>query len=147
MTRGLILSGSGSNGSNCKWMTERPLVLVVDDDDDNLLLMSYALESFGVTFIGESDGQAALDLARDQAPDLILSDIVLPNISGIEFLHLLKQDNQICHIPVIAVTALASADDRENLLAEGFVDYISKPFLIEDLQLVIERYFPLLRLA
>lgn len=119
---------------------EHPLVLAIDDDDDNLLLISYALEMFGCQFVSESDSQLAVSLAREHQPDLILLDILLPHLSGIDIIHSLKQDSHTCHIPVVAVTALASEDNRQQLLSEGFVGYISKPYMLEDLEAIIRRY-------
>lgn len=117
-----------------------PLVLVVEDDDDNLLVIRYALESFGCRFIGQSDSQAVISLAKECKPNLILMDILLPHIDGIELLHRLKQDALTCDIPVIAVTALARAEDRQNILLSGFADYISKPYMLDDLEALIRRH-------
>lgn len=120
-----------------------PLVLVVEDDDDNLLVIRYALESFGCRFIGQSDSHAVISLAKECKPDLILMDILLPHIDGIELLHRLKQDALTCQIPVIAVTALARTEDRQNILRSGFADYISKPYMLDDLEALIRRYLQL----
>ena len=118
----------------------QPLVLVIDDDDDNLLLMKYALEMFNCVFLGRTDGLEALSLAQTCQPALILLDIVLPKFSGIDLLHQLKQNEQTKHIPTIAVTALARNEDRQELLAAGFDDYISKPFCLDDLEGLVRTY-------
>lgn len=118
----------------------QPLVLVIDDDDDNLLLMKYALEMFNCVFLGRTDGLDALPLAQTCQPALILLDIVLPQFSGIDLLQQLKQNEQTRHIPTIAVTALARTEDRQELLEAGFDDYISKPFLIDDLEVLVQTY-------
>jgi CheY-like chemotaxis protein len=117
-----------------------PLILVVEDDDDNLLLIRYALESFNYGFIGQNDSRKALATAKECLPDLILMDILLPNVDGIQLVKHLKQDEITRGIPVIAVTALAKMEDRESLLLEGFVDYISKPYMLDDLEAIIRRH-------
>jgi CheY-like chemotaxis protein len=121
-------------------VSTHPLILVVEDDDDNLLLIRYALESFNCRFVGESDSRKALSTARECKPDLILMDILLPNVDGVQLVKRLKQDELTKAIPVIAVTALAKMEDRENLLLSGFVDYISKPYMLDDLEAAIRRH-------
>ncbi|WP_088890151.1 response regulator [Leptolyngbya ohadii] len=118
----------------------KPLVLVVDDDEDNLLLLEYCLELFNCRFVGNSDGKNLVALVQTLQPDLILLDIVLPQQSGIELMHQLRESSLTRSIPVVAVTALARLEDRLRLLAEGFDDYLSKPFLLDDLQSTVERY-------
>ncbi|GAB4385205.1 MAG: hypothetical protein Kow00121_49870 [Elainellaceae cyanobacterium] len=120
--------------------SQLPLILAVDDDDDNLLLISYVLETFGCQCISQTDGEAALAIAKEHRPDLVLLDILLPNVDGIEFVHRLRQDSMTADIPVVAVTALARSEDRQTILLSGFTDYISKPYMLEDLEAVIRRY-------
>lgn len=117
-----------------------PLVMAIDDDSDSLLLVQYALEGFGFAFVGESDSRLALAVAKQHQPDLILLDILLPNLSGMDVIRLLKQDAQTCQIPVIAVTALASDDNRQLLLKAGFEDHISKPYMLDDLEAIVRQY-------
>ncbi|MGB3493032.1 MAG: response regulator [Elainellaceae cyanobacterium] len=117
-----------------------PTVLAVDDDSDNLLLLGYILEGFNCMTLAESDGRAALELAQKIKPKLILLDILLPSLSGIEIIRHLKSNPHTCDIPVIAVTALARQDDQEMLLAEGFSSYISKPYLLTEVERMIGRY-------
>lgn len=117
-----------------------PTVLAVDDDSDNLLLLSYILEGFNCVTLSESDGSAALRLAQEIKPKLILLDILLPGLSGIEVMRYLRANPGTCDIPVIAVTALAQKRDQDQLLAEGFAAYVSKPYLLVDLEKVIGRY-------
>jgi CheY-like chemotaxis protein len=119
---------------------DQPLILAVDDDDDNLLLLSYALETFGCRFISRSNSQTALDVAKTYRPDLILLDILMPHVDGMEVVQHLKHDTVTCNIPVIAVTALARAEDRQTILQAGFTDYLSKPYMLEDLEALIHRY-------
>lgn len=122
-----------------KQNSEQPLILVVEDHHDSLLLIGYALESLGCRFICQSDSSTTLLVAKEYQPDLIMLDILLPGLSGTDVVHYLKQEPLTREIPVIAVTALASRDDRERLLSAGFDDYMSKPYMIEDLETMIRR--------
>ena len=115
----------------------QPLILAVDDDDDNLLLLDYAIELFGCKFVGRSSCQAALSLIEECQPDLILLDILLPEVDGISFVQELRQNPRTYQIPIIAVTALARAEDRETIMLSGFTGYISKPYMLEDLEELI----------
>jgi CheY-like chemotaxis protein len=122
-----------------KYNSQQPLILAVEDHDDSLLLLSYALESLGCRFICQHDSSTTLPVAKEYQPDLIMLDILLPGLSGVDIVHYLKQEPLTCEIPVIAVTALAGKDDRARLLAGGFDDYISKPYMIEDLEAILHR--------
>ncbi|BAY33394.1 two-component system, regulatory protein [Nostoc carneum NIES-2107] len=122
-----------------KQNSPRPLILAVEDHDDNLVLMSYALESLGCRFICQKDSTNTVLVAKEYQPDLILLDILLPTISGIDVVRYLKQDALTCKIPVVAVTALASREDQERILQAGFNAYLSKPYMIEELETVIRR--------
>lgn len=115
----------------------KPLVLAVDDDEDNLLLLTEVLTPLSCTFITATYGQQALNLAIEQQPALILLDVMLPDISGIEIVRQLKQNPQTMTIPVIAVTALARQEDRDRLFLAGCDDYVSKPYMLDDLEAVI----------
>ena len=84
------------------------------------------------------DGRQALGLAIEQQPALILLDVMLPDISGVEIVRQLKQNSQTLTIPVIAVTALARQEDRDRLFLAGCDDYISKPYMLDDLEAVIQ---------
>ena len=118
----------------------RPLVLAVDDNEDNLLLLIQVLKLLGCSFISSKDGQTALLMAQNYQPDLILLDIMLPNLNGVEVAKRLKQDTQTMTIPIIAVTAMARAEDRERFLLAGCNDYIKKPYTIDELEAKIRRY-------
>lgn len=119
--------------------SQQPLILAVEDDDDNLLLISYALESLGCRFICQTDSTSTVLVAKEYQPDLIMLDILLPTFNGIDVVHHLKREPLTYHIPVLAVTALATREDRQQILKAGFNDYISKPFLLEDLETVVRR--------
>jgi CheY-like chemotaxis protein len=133
---------AGFVGSQNSIATE-PRILVVDDDEDSLLLMAYALEPMKCSIIKAVDGLSALSLARTYQPDLILLDIVLPYMDGIEVISLLRKDSITKTIPVIAVTALAIAQVRDRLLVAGFNDYVSKPYMLEEIEAKVQRYLRL----
>jgi CheY-like chemotaxis protein len=122
-----------------KYDSQQPLILAVEDHDDSLLLISYALESLGCRFICQPDSTTTVVVAQEYQPDLIMLDILLPSLNGIEVVRHLKQEPLTRDIPVLAVTALATREDRERIIKAGFNDYISKPYMIEDLEAVIRR--------
>lgn len=117
-----------------------PLVLAVDDNEDNLILLMHVLQLLQYSLITASNGETAVLMAQDHQPDLILLDIMLPDISGIEVVNRLKQNPLTRTIPVVAVTALARTQDRDRILLAGCNEYISKPYIIEELEALIDRY-------
>ncbi|MGB3311699.1 MAG: response regulator [Nodosilinea sp.] len=119
---------------------QSPVVLVVDDDDDSLTLMAYILEHLPCETHFVADGLSALEAARQHHPHLILSDIYLPQVDGYSLIQQLRADADIRDIPVVAVTALAGQENRQKIMTAGFDDYISKPFLIERLEHLINRF-------
>lgn len=121
-------------------ITNQPVILAVDDDEDNLVLLSEVLTHLSCLFITATHGQTALHLAQSCQPDLILLDVMLPDLSGIEVVQRFRQNPQTMNIPVVAVTALARSEDRDRLILAGFNDYISKPYMLDDLEAVIHRY-------
>lgn len=129
-----------SRGSGQPNVDQQRLVLAVDDNEDNLMLITFVLELFGCSFISASDGQTALSLIQDNHPDLILLDIMLPDLDGIEFVSRLRQNPRTKMIPVIAVTAMARTEDRDRILSAGCNDYISKPYIVDDLEALLRRY-------
>jgi two-component system cell cycle response regulator DivK len=118
----------------------RPLVLAVDDNEDNLALIAIVLELFGCAFLTAMNAQTALDLAANNELNLILMDMMLPDMSGIEVVSHLKANPQTAKVPVIAITALARAEDKEQMIAAGCVDYISKPYVVEELEELLAKY-------
>jgi len=107
-------------------------VLVVEDNPANMTLAVFLLESAGHTVINATDAEAGLTLARDEQPHLILMDIQLPGMDGLEATRLLKQDDATRGIPVIALTALAMKGDEERIRAAGCDGYIAKPLAYKD---------------
>ena len=115
-------------------------VLVVEDNELNLKLLHDLLEYQGYTVIATSLGEPALGLARQYKPDLILMDIQLPDISGMEATQRLKSDEQTRDIPVIAVTAFAMSGDEARILASGCNAYVSKPFNVAEFLRLVEQW-------
>ena len=115
-------------------------ILVVDDDQDNLLLVNYQLlQLLDCAVLSAQDGQTAISLAQTYTPDLILLDIMLPEMDGFEVARCLKQNAQTKAIPIIAVTAMARSLDQDLALASGCDDYVCKPYEMETLAAAIER--------
>lgn len=119
---------------------EQPLILAVDDNEDNLLLVSYVLKSLQCRYITTTNSQQTLSLVRNYLPDLILLDMILPEVDGFEIARTLKQDKLTSHIPIIAVTGLAQAEHQEKIAKTGCDDYLCKPFLLEQLEAKIAFY-------
>ena len=105
-------------------------VLVVEDNELNMKLFSDLLEAHGYRVIQTREGLSALELARKHKPDLILMDIQLPEVSGIEVTKWLKEADDLRHIPVIAVTAFAMKGDEDKIREGGCEAYISKPISV-----------------
>jgi len=102
-------------------------ILIVEDNPANMTLAVFLLESAGHSVIKSTDAEAGLTLARKEQPDLILMDIQLPGMDGLQATLLLKKDEATRNIPVIALTALVMKGDEERILAVGCDGYIAKP--------------------
>jgi len=105
-------------------------VMIVEDNELNMKLFHDLLAAHGYRTLQSRTGMEALRLAREQRPDLILMDIQLPEVSGLEVTKWLKDDEDLCDIPVIAVTAFAMKGDEERIRRGGCEAYISKPISI-----------------
>lgn len=115
-------------------------VMIVEDNDLNMKLFNDLLEANGYETIKTRDGLEALDLARAHNPDLILMDIQLPEVSGLEVTKWLKEDDELHSIPVIAVTAFAMKGDEERIRQGGCEAYISKPISVAKFVETIRSY-------
>ena len=107
-------------------------VLVIEDNTANMTLAVFLLESAGHTVLTATDAEAGLSLARDQQPNLILMDIQLPGMDGLEATVLLKRADATRAIPVIALTALAMKGDEERIRTAGCDGYIAKPMRYQE---------------
>ena len=112
-------------------LSEQPKkVLIVEDNELNMKLFHDLLEAHGYATVMTRDGREALELARAETPDLILMDIQLPEVSGLEVTSWIKSDPRTAEIPVIAVTAFAMRGDEERIRAGGCEDYMAKPISV-----------------
>jgi two-component system, cell cycle response regulator DivK len=102
-------------------------ILIIEDNAASMKLATFLLESAGYSVLSAADAEAGLTLARDEQPSLILMDIQLPGMDGLEATVLLKRDDATRAIPVIALTALAMKGDEERIRATGCDGYIAKP--------------------
>ena len=105
-------------------------VLIVEDNELNMKLFHDLLDAHGYKILQTKDGMEALDLAREHHPDLILMDIQLPEVSGLEVTKWLKDDPELKSIPVVAVTAFAMKGDEERIREGGCEAYLSKPISV-----------------
>ncbi len=115
-------------------------VLIVEDNELNMKLFHDLLEAHGVATVETRDGSKVLEIAREQKPDLILMDIQLPEVSGLDVTKWLKADEELKSIPVIAVTAFAMKGDEQKIREGGCEDYISKPISVTRFLEVIDNY-------
>lgn len=115
-------------------------VLIVEDNELNMKLFHDLLEAHGIGTLETRNGLEVMDLARREKPDLILMDIQLPEVSGLDVTKWLKADEELKVIPVIAVTAFAMKGDEEKIREGGCEDYISKPISVSRFLEVIQTY-------
>ena len=115
-------------------------VLIVEDNDLNMKLFHDLLEAHGYDTIQTKDGMEALRLARQHKPDLILMDIQLPEVSGLEVTKWIKEDDDLRAIPIIAVTAFAMKGDEEKIREGGCEDYIAKPISVTKFLETVHRF-------
>jgi two-component system, cell cycle response regulator DivK len=121
---------------------EMAKVLVVEDNPTNKTLAIFLLQSAGHTVLSAADAEAGLTLAREEQPDLILMDIQLPGMDGLEATALLKKADATRAIPVIALTALAMKGDEERIRAAGCDGYIAKPMRYREFLAAIAAHLP-----
>ncbi|MEC7029209.1 MAG: response regulator [Pseudomonadota bacterium] len=115
-------------------------VLIVEDNELNMKLFHDLLEAHGIETIQTRSGVNVMELARENKPDLILMDIQLPEVSGLEVTKWLKGDEELKKIPVIAVTAFAMKGDEQKIREGGCEDYISKPISVTDFMETIGKH-------
>lgn len=115
-------------------------VLIVEDNELNMKLFQDLLKAHGYGTVGTADGVDVLDLARAHRPDLILMDILLPSVSGLEVTKWIKSDPELQSIPVIAVTAFAMRGDEARIMEGGCEAYLSKPISISRFMETVRRF-------
>ncbi len=114
-------------------------ILIVEDNPDMIDMHQKILDHWGYGSITAKNGKEAVDMAVSQLPDLVLLDIMLPNMDGLEAARLIRQNPKTHSIPILAVTAKVSPEDREECLQNGCNDYLSKPFTPKELVSKIEK--------
>jgi two-component system, cell cycle response regulator DivK len=117
-----------------------PQVLVVEDNERNMKLFRDVLRASGFRTLEATTGERAVELVLEHRPDLVLMDIQLPGIDGVEALGRLRADDRIASLPVLALTAQAMEGDRERFLAAGFDGYLSKPVDIAEFVTTVKRH-------
>jgi PAS domain S-box-containing protein len=120
--------------------TKSPRILVIEDDENTRYAMQFILENAGYQVEFAEAGEKALLAAQRQRPDLILMDIMMPNMDGYQVARMLKAQKQLAHIPVVALTARAMKGDREKALDAGCNDYLTKPFESKDILRMLEKW-------
>jgi two-component system, cell cycle response regulator DivK len=115
-------------------------ILVVEDNEKNMKLFRDVLLATGYRTLEATTGGEAVELAVEHCPDLVLMDIQLPDIDGLEALGQLRADGRTARVPVLALTAQAMEGDRERFLAAGFDGYLSKPVNISEFVATVKRY-------
>lgn len=115
-------------------------VLIVEDNELNMKLFHDLLEAHGYNILQARDGMEALKIARDKRPDLILMDIQLPEVSGLEVTKWIKEDDRLKAIPVIAVTAFAMKGDEEKIREGGCEAYIAKPISVQNFLETVQKF-------
>ncbi|MBD2198225.1 MULTISPECIES: PAS domain-containing protein [Calothrix] len=120
--------------------TQSPLILLAEDNEANINTISSYLEAKGYRIIMARNGQEAIDLVYSQNPDLIIMDIQMPIVDGLQAIEQIRQNQQLATIPIIALTAMVMLGDREKCLAVGASEYLAKPVKLKQLTALIEQF-------
>jgi CheY-like chemotaxis protein len=119
--------------------TNSPLILLAEDNEANIMTISSYLEAKAYRVIIAKNGVEAIAIAKEQSPDLILMDIQMPVMDGLEAIAQIRLDPSLIEIPIVALTALAMDGDRDRCLAAGANEYISKPIRLKQLDLLMQK--------
>ncbi len=133
---GSFTGGEATRGGQAMSKT----ILIVEDNELNMKLLDNILRMQGYKTAKSADGSDAVDLTRSERPDLILMDIQLPGSSGLDITRTLKADDDLKHIPMLAVTSFAMEGDRERILESGCDGYIPKPITINGFLETVARH-------
>ena len=125
-----------------RYKAKRKRILIVEDDRLSLIVLRQLLMAEGYEILQSSEGWDGISRARSEQPDLIVMDIRLPDISGLDATLLLKQNDQTKSIPVVALTALVTPEDQANALENGCDAYIAKPVNFGNLLRTVELFLP-----
>jgi two-component system, cell cycle response regulator DivK len=117
-------------------------ILVVDDNEANLRLINAVLKTRGYHLLEARSGEAALEALARSLPALVLMDVQMPGLSGIDVAREIRAMADMAAVPLIAITAMAMKGDREAILAAGFNDYLAKPYKIGELLALVARWLP-----
>lgn len=117
-------------------------IMIVEDNELNMKLFNDLLEAHGYETVTTRDGTKALEIAHDAKPDLILMDIQLPEVSGLDITRMMKAEDDLKNIPVIAVTAFAMKGDEDKIRECGCEGYVSKPISITSFIEAIQTHLP-----
>ena len=115
-------------------------ILIVEDNELNMKLFNDLLQAHGYNTLQAKDGRVVIEMTRKNRPDLILMDIQLPEISGLEITKMLKADDDLRDIPVIAVTAFAMKGDEQKIRSGGCDGYIAKPISVASFLQTVSRF-------
>ena len=115
-------------------------ILVVEDNQLNMKLFRDVLVATGYRTLEATTGGEAVEMASEHTPDLVLMDIQLPDLDGVQALHRLRANERTATIPVLALTSQAMQGDRERFLAEGFDGYVSKPVNVRELLGIVRQH-------
>jgi len=114
-------------------------ILLIEDNPNNIKLMVMLLEQQEYKVTVAEDAESGIELAKSEYPDMVLLDIQLPEMDGMEACRILRQDPELIYIPIIALTAFAMPGDKEKILASGFDEYMAKPFNYRDFLKLVAR--------
>jgi two-component system, cell cycle response regulator DivK len=117
-------------------------ILVVDDNEANLRLINAVLKTRGYDLHEARSGEAALEMLAAERPSLVLMDVQMPGLSGIDVARTIRAMPALAELPLVAITAMAMKGDREEILAAGFNDYLAKPYKMGELLSLVARWLP-----
>jgi two-component system cell cycle response regulator DivK len=120
----------------------QPTVLYVEDNEYNRKIVRHLLSRTGYRLREAADGEAALRMVSDERPDLVLMDVQLPKMSGLDATRALRGDPATADIPIIVVTSFALSGDDRRAMAAGATDYLAKPYSPRELLALIQKYLP-----